>query len=68
MVTTSKAPASASAEVKAAEADRFIRGKSAHALLAAIGAGTPLPSGLTAQDIGAADARRFASKMAARAA
>jgi hypothetical protein len=58
--------APASAEVRAATARRFIAGKSAHALLALIGSGVPLPHNLTAQDIGAADAARTADKAAAR--
>jgi hypothetical protein len=60
--------APASAEVREATADRFIAGKSAHALLALIGSAAPLPNALTAQDIGAADTRRTARKAAAAAA
>lgn len=58
--------APASAEVRAATADRFIAGKSAHGLLALIASGTVLPNALTAQDIAAADVRRTARKAEAR--
>lgn len=60
--------APASPEVREATADRFIAGKSAHALLALIGSGTVLPYALTAQDIGSADVRRTARKAEARTA
>jgi len=60
--------APAAPDVREATADRYIAGKSAHALLALIGSGAPLPSTLTAQDIGAADVRRTARKLAARTA
>lgn len=58
--------APASTEVREATADRFIAGKSAHALLELIGSAAPLPHSLTAQDVGAADTRRTARKAAAR--
>ena len=43
----------------------FVRGKSAHQLLALIGA-NDLPKGVTPADIGKADAARVAAKAAAR--
>lgn len=55
-----------STSTREASADRYIAGKSAHALLAIIGAGTALPYDLTAQDVGSADVRRTARKAAAR--
>jgi len=60
--------APASQAVREATADKFIAGKSAHALLALIGSATVLPYALTAQDVGSADARRTARKAAAFAA
>lgn len=59
--------APASPTTREATARRFIAGKSAHALLAMIGSGDPLPYALTAQDIGAADVARTAAKAAAAA-
>jgi len=50
---------------KSTPADAYISGKSAHALLAAIGTGT-LPEGVTAESVGRADMERTARKLAAR--
>jgi hypothetical protein len=50
---------------KVTPADQFISGKSAHALLAAIAAGT-LPEGVTPAMIGQADVERTARKLATR--
>ena len=50
---------------KVKPADIFISGKSAHLLLALIGA-NQLPDGVTAADIGRADAERVARKAASR--
>lgn len=58
--------ATGSPSAREATADRFISGKSAHALLALIGSAAPLPYDLSAQDVGAADVRRTARKAAAR--
>jgi hypothetical protein len=46
---------------KSTPADAYISGKSAHALLAAIGSGT-LPEGVTAEAVGKADMARQARK------
>jgi len=59
--------ATGSPTAREATADRFIAGKSAHALLALIGSATVLPYDLTAHDVGAADVRRTARKAAAAA-
>lgn len=50
---------------KSTPAEVFISGKSAHALLAAIAAGT-LPEGLTPAEVGKADVERMARKAATR--
>lgn len=51
--------------LKSTPADAFISGKSAHLLLALIGAGK-LPEGVTPELVGKADAERVARKAATR--